>query len=200
MFENVFLSEKARLNFIDSTSSDFWIGANTLINPGTWSWMDNTPLDFSDWEKGQPQNTSNCGAITIQGERWHSDDCDKQKPFVCLKTISANFTTVLPATTTMKKIPTTIKAKRCEAEWAAFGDFCYKVFDPRTWYEAEQICVIENAHLVSIHNTQEALFVANLAYFLGSDACSGPNQTWVGLFTDDTFKTYKWTDGTPFDY
>jgi hypothetical protein len=198
MLDNVVISSEASSFFTDSTSIDFWIGANDLYTPGVWTWMDKTPFDFTDWDKGQPQNVSgaNCGAAKILGGQWIAEGCYEMKPFVCL------ITTATITTTTTKIIPTTTttKIKTCEKDWSPFGGFCYKVFDPRTWYEAEQMCVIENATLASIHNLQEALFVANLAYYPGSDSCDGSKQAWIGLFTDDTFISYKWTDGTPFDY
>lgn len=29
---------------------------------------------------------------------------------------------------------------------------------------------------------------------------STPDQCWIGLYTDDKNKSWKWTDGSPFDF
>uniref|UniRef100_A0A914QAQ5 C-type lectin domain-containing protein n=1 Tax=Panagrolaimus davidi TaxID=227884 RepID=A0A914QAQ5_9BILA len=106
--------------------------------------MDGTSFDFSDWENAQPQNVSNCGAVVIQGEKWISADCDKQKPFVCLihvpTEISPQPSTTTVTTTTTTKITTTIShVKACLPLWShnPSTSFCYKVFDNMNWLDAE---------------------------------------------------------------
>uniref|UniRef100_A0AC34FZ17 C-type lectin domain-containing protein n=1 Tax=Panagrolaimus sp. ES5 TaxID=591445 RepID=A0AC34FZ17_9BILA len=63
--------------FKDKEKNDFWIGANNLKNSGNWSWIDGTLFDFTDWDKGQPQNTSdtNCGAMVLGDSKWIAANC-----------------------------------------------------------------------------------------------------------------------------
>uniref|UniRef100_A0AC35F8F0 C-type lectin domain-containing protein n=1 Tax=Panagrolaimus sp. PS1159 TaxID=55785 RepID=A0AC35F8F0_9BILA len=179
MFENFFLIEIQKNTF---TSDDFWFGANSLSTTGNWSWMDNTPFDFSDWEKGQPQNFTNCGIIRIQDAKWLSDDCFKSKPYIC-KIVD-------------------MPSKVCTPSWTLYSytGFCYKVFANATWQDAENKCLADSGHLASIHSFEEAEFVADLAYWPGADVLDGLKQAWIGLYTEDNNTHWQWTDGTPFDY
>lgn len=37
-------------------SNWFWIGANDLLLEGRFVWEDGTPLNYTNWGKGQPDN------------------------------------------------------------------------------------------------------------------------------------------------
>uniref|UniRef100_A0A914PBD7 C-type lectin domain-containing protein n=1 Tax=Panagrolaimus davidi TaxID=227884 RepID=A0A914PBD7_9BILA len=201
MLDNVLISEYAVATFNNNSKNDFWIGANDLISKGKWSWLDNTPFDFTDWDKGEPQNISgaNCGAIKMQEGLWTAADCFVQKPFVCA---FSGTSTNLP--TTQKPAPqtTTIKPKSCPDTWSYynFTNSCYKVFLSQTWLEAETRCIIDKAHLASIHSREEDVFVATLSSPYSNSTNWWNGQTWVGFFTEDNNKEWHWTDGTPFDY
>uniref|UniRef100_A0A914PP08 C-type lectin domain-containing protein n=1 Tax=Panagrolaimus davidi TaxID=227884 RepID=A0A914PP08_9BILA len=77
--------KKATSAFADSTSETYWIRATDTIKAKTWSWIDNSSFSFNNWVKEQPKNTfdSNCAAALMQGGKWISDNCEKQKPFIC---------------------------------------------------------------------------------------------------------------------
>uniref|UniRef100_A0A914R771 C-type lectin domain-containing protein n=1 Tax=Panagrolaimus davidi TaxID=227884 RepID=A0A914R771_9BILA len=191
----MFLSQTAILNFTVSVNTDFWSGANDLGNTGIWAWMDGTPFDFKDWDTEQPKNTSgnDCGTIIMQGGKWIADDCFKEKPFVCLvKALEA--TTAIPITTT-----TTLKPKptKCPVSYTYYNatEFCYVIFGNETWVNAENRCEIDGAHLASIHDITESLFIAHMAF---------PDNTvphlWMGLYTEDKNAHWQWTDKTSFDY
>lgn len=145
--------------FKDKEKNDFWIGANNLKNSGNWSWIDGTLFDFTDWDKGQPQNTSdtNCGAMVLGDSKWIAANCINAKYFVCLIK-SQSQTTSAPAATT------TIHPKTCDNGWTYFSltGFCYTGFDNETWVLAEERCTIDRAHLTSIHSSEEALFLASI--------------------------------------
>uniref|UniRef100_A0A914PMP4 C-type lectin domain-containing protein n=1 Tax=Panagrolaimus davidi TaxID=227884 RepID=A0A914PMP4_9BILA len=117
MIENMYISGEAGTIFHDSTSSDFWIGANNILSPGKWSWVDNSTFDFTDWDNGQPQNTTGtvCVASNLNGAKWLSADCFKVKPFVCLVKAKSN--------------PTI-----CSDSWTYYQKtgFCYKAIRPST--------------------------------------------------------------------
>lgn len=126
--------------------------------------MDGTLFDFTDWSKGQPQNISgnDCGAISVQNGQWYSEDCYKNKPFVCLivTQINTNTTKMAPAT-----LPTTtITTTTCFWGWTYYEitGHCYKVFlEPVAFLTAEDSCKLDGAHLASIHSQNETLFIAS---------------------------------------
>uniref|UniRef100_A0AC34FIH2 C-type lectin domain-containing protein n=1 Tax=Panagrolaimus sp. ES5 TaxID=591445 RepID=A0AC34FIH2_9BILA len=172
MFDNMFISgEAVTLLFV---SSDFWIGANNFYQPGNWSWIDGTPFDFSDWEKGQPTSSSSCATANSQNGQWLADDCFNAKPSVC--ELDA-----LPSFTTTSVLPKPIS---CQPSWTYYVvngtiGYCYKVMDNATWIDAEDIY---------------------LGYWPGAEACSGFGQAWIGAYSDNYGVDFYWTDGTPFNY
>uniref|UniRef100_A0AC34GRQ8 C-type lectin domain-containing protein n=1 Tax=Panagrolaimus sp. ES5 TaxID=591445 RepID=A0AC34GRQ8_9BILA len=185
MFENMVVSGDAGSIFKDAATSDFWIGAiYNSLSPNKWSWIDKSPFDFNDWDKGQPQNTTDsvCASVIMNGAKWQSKNCFEEKPFVCL---------LQP------------KPSICVEGWTYFNytNFCYKVIVKKTtWYDAEMACVSEKAHLVSIHSWQEILFATELAAPYSTNKCDWNAQTWIGMSTQDKNVHWEWTDGTPFDY
>merc|ERR1711953_983525 len=82
----------------------------------------------------------------------------------------------------------------CQAGWSYFNGKCYKsFFEKKTWDEAEDQCVKEEANLVSLHSEEEHQFVVGLnggsgIHWLGGRRDPGNRDTWV------------WSDGTPWDY
>ena len=119
--------------------------------------MDGTPFNFKDWDKTQPSNTlgSDCGAVKMPSGLWIADDCAiKMKPYVCsIQTAPPT----APPTTPMKPLS-------CPIGWVYNNatKFCYKVLINSNWLDAEDVCKVEGAHLTSIHNLAEALWVASM--------------------------------------
>uniref|UniRef100_A0A914Q2B9 C-type lectin domain-containing protein n=1 Tax=Panagrolaimus davidi TaxID=227884 RepID=A0A914Q2B9_9BILA len=166
--------------FTDSTSDDFWIGANRLQTPGIWGWIDGSAFTFTDWDKGQPQNVTgaDCGAVKIQSGLWSAKDCFMQKPFVCaVAALNAESTTTIALTTTTTQVTSTTttstkattttirpKPKNCPISW--------------TYY-----------NLTGFY----------LAYYTEADG-STYNNAAIGFYTEDDNAHWQWTDGTPFDF
>uniref|UniRef100_A0AC34FHA5 C-type lectin domain-containing protein n=1 Tax=Panagrolaimus sp. ES5 TaxID=591445 RepID=A0AC34FHA5_9BILA len=191
-FTNAILTSESSKFFHDSTTVDFWIGLNSLMTPGNWSWTDNTPFDFKDWSPSEPQNLSmSCSAVTIHNGYWASSDCFKTKPFVC--EISAPVTTT---TTTTPSYPTYMN---CTEGWLYFEPThsCYGLDGYGNviayWGGAEQYCESFGAHLFSLHSYDEMKFLSTIAGFIGG-------SPWTGLTSNYNEDLWKWSDGSPFDY
>merc|ERR550539_808825 len=80
----------------------------------------------------------------------------------------------------------------CQAGWSAFNGKCYKSFSKKkTWDEAENQCVKEEANLVSLHSEEEQQFVVGL----------NGSFPWLGGRRDPRKgNNFVWSDGTPWDY
>uniref|UniRef100_A0AC34FE31 C-type lectin domain-containing protein n=1 Tax=Panagrolaimus sp. ES5 TaxID=591445 RepID=A0AC34FE31_9BILA len=185
-FTNALLAGEAPNYFQLSNESDFWIGGTLLMHAGNWSWIDNSPFDFNDWNKGEPQNFSSngCVSVSISSGAWSSQDCFKSKPYVC---------NVTPK-------PTNPPFVNCSFGWSYFepSSSCYGVgnvtHEKIPWEDAENRCQAQGAHLVSIHSYEEYNFVKSYDVY----AWAGP--IWTGLRSDDGGNTWKYSDNTPFDY
>ncbi|KAE9547536.1 hypothetical protein FO519_009254 [Halicephalobus sp. NKZ332] len=82
-FDNIFLVDQAKKSF--SGAEMFAVGGNNLQDHKNWTWIDGTPVDFTDWGTYEPANadTQNCLHIDVVKAQWHSADCFVAVPFVC---------------------------------------------------------------------------------------------------------------------
>uniref|UniRef100_A0AC35GRD2 C-type lectin domain-containing protein n=1 Tax=Panagrolaimus sp. PS1159 TaxID=55785 RepID=A0AC35GRD2_9BILA len=183
-FINTFITTESSNYFHDSTTSDFWIGLNSLMSLGNWTWIDNTTSDFNNWAPSEPQNlTQHCAAVTIANSYWTSADCFKTKPFVC--EISAT--------------PTYPAYINCSEGWIYFEPThsCYGhdgygyIVGNRTY--GETYCERFKAHLPSIHSYEETKFLLTIAGFFD-------HAFWTGLISDDNEVTWEWSDKSNVDY
>uniref|UniRef100_A0A914P8Z6 C-type lectin domain-containing protein n=1 Tax=Panagrolaimus davidi TaxID=227884 RepID=A0A914P8Z6_9BILA len=122
------------------------------MNATKWSWIDNSPFDFNEWKKGEPQNITGLGCISvsINAGTWSSQDCFKKKPYVC---------DVTPK-------PTMPPFVKCPWGWAYYEPTgsCYGVnytvpVGKLSWTAAEQYCEQYGAHLASVHSYDELSFL-----------------------------------------
>ncbi len=64
-----------------------WIGLNDLDTEGTFVWEDNTPLGFTSWKPGDPNNMWNlehCVEVNYeQRGYWNDIGCGDLKTFAC---------------------------------------------------------------------------------------------------------------------
>ncbi|XP_070574160.1 lectin BRA-3-like [Ptychodera flava] len=77
-------------------SKGMWIGFNDIQQEGTFTWIDGTAWDYTDWFRTQPDNNNkrdschgqDCGQIwkwprSNPTWQWDDDYCFKSKPHVC---------------------------------------------------------------------------------------------------------------------
>jgi hypothetical protein len=80
----------------------------------------------------------------------------------------------------------------CGVGWSQWDAFCYRFhLEMKTWYDAEERCRQDDAHLVSIHSQAENRFVFNLQLGL---------QGWIGYTDVDHDTHYQWSDNTHDDF
>lgn len=67
-------------------ASDWWMGLHDEAQEGSFVWTDGTPLDFTTWNEGEPNNAGNedCASLPIwAGGLWNDLPCGATLPYVC---------------------------------------------------------------------------------------------------------------------
>lgn len=77
-------------------------------------------------------------------------------------------------------------------EYFHYGQACYRIYeDEKAWQEAEDSCLAEHGHLISVADEQERAFLHLLA------TSTNANYVWIGLSSTKDPRQYAWSDGTP---
>ncbi|XP_041036051.1 C-type lectin domain family 17, member A-like isoform X1 [Carcharodon carcharias] len=71
---------------IENYPGDYWIGLTDRGSEGNWTWVDGTPVSFTQWYGGEPNNWNdheNCAFI--RRTDWNDVSCTDQFRFICEK-------------------------------------------------------------------------------------------------------------------
>ncbi|XP_022088435.1 uncharacterized protein LOC110978072 [Acanthaster planci] len=172
----------------------FWIGLNDQRYEGGYSWSDGTPVEYTNWGAGEPNDYGGweeCVETDFKGGKWNDLGCWNRRNYICSIPKGK-----MPITTPAPTIPT---GDPCPGfpQWVHLNPNCY-YFSTNTdglkdWYEAEEFCHKQNAHLVSIHDSTERNFVTNRLPILAGNY-------WCGLRANNTHPgNHEWSDGTLLD-
>jgi hypothetical protein len=80
--ENAFVSNVAN----NIASGSWWIGANDQAVEGTFRWPDGTPLTYTNWNPGEPNDwggAEDCGELYTAAQQWNDNNCGVGRYFVC---------------------------------------------------------------------------------------------------------------------
>ncbi|XP_070560954.1 C-type lectin domain family 19 member A-like [Ptychodera flava] len=68
----------------------FWIGLNDRDFEGNFVWIDGTPVTYTNWHDGEPNDSGIGGedCVEVDGTRsdpwkWNDNSCGNEQPFVC---------------------------------------------------------------------------------------------------------------------
>ena len=80
--------------------NDFWIGANSFMSTGNWTWIDKTAFNFTNWRnESDAEEILRCASLSKTDGYWTADDCFIPKGFVCA--IPTNFYTTTTTSQSM---------------------------------------------------------------------------------------------------
>ncbi|XP_034047429.1 C-type mannose receptor 2-like [Thalassophryne amazonica] len=164
---------------------DMWIGLSDKYEDGKFTWVDRSPITFSNFGPGWPRNTAglwDCGQIFTgnYAGKWETTNCFKLLGYICEMTGGQNVR------------PTPPPDSHCNPGYLLFGNFCYH-FETETvknWDDAENQCRQQQGHLVSIHSQEELSFLT----------AHMPAEAWVGLNDKENENQFVYSDGTAFDF
>ena len=64
-----------------------WIGFNDIAIEGTWVWSDGSPVTYTNWNTGEPNNSGgneDCGQILYSPTgKWNDSSCSSSNPYIC---------------------------------------------------------------------------------------------------------------------
>ena len=187
-----------------------WIGLMRTA-PGVFAWADGTPVDYTRWMPGEPNNKhkrENCVAIGHKkrdafDNYWNDANCRKRLKFVCKWCDHQRMCPTAPVVQVPAPQPdphqcscTPADGYQCFEDTGCQYRTIYDGEKTRSFAEAEAICQAEGGHLVSIHSDAELRYVKSLM----------PNRlgrVWFGAYRHQgtsLARGWQWTDGSSFDY
>ncbi|XP_075778588.1 macrophage mannose receptor 1-like isoform X3 [Pelodiscus sinensis] len=73
-----------RIQALESKTQGFWTGMYRNVD-GQWLWLDNTVVDFVNWNVKMPTESEHCVEIATSSGYWNNILCSSEKGFVCKK-------------------------------------------------------------------------------------------------------------------
>jgi hypothetical protein len=66
-------------------NADWWIGLNDRAAEDTFVWTDGSPVDFTQWGAGEPNNSGDedCVHLSSGSGDWNDLFCGQQNPYIC---------------------------------------------------------------------------------------------------------------------
>ena len=68
-----------------SLGADTWIGFNDLTTEGTWQWVDGSPVSYTQWHSGEPNDSGgeDCAELYKTYGDWNDLPCTSSLAFIC---------------------------------------------------------------------------------------------------------------------
>ncbi|KAF4523641.1 hypothetical protein B566_EDAN010150 [Ephemera danica] len=178
-------------------NSPFWTSGNDIENEGTWIWRSTgQPVTFFNWETNQPQNFNDgdehCIFIGNWGQKkvpmWHDAPCTWKLFFVCEKSV-LDF---CPAP--------------CGLPLISLGGTEYYIHTSSkvTWFEAYEICRVNQLKLLSIETAAENNFIkrgiamrGSITPFWTSGNDIESEGKWIWRSTGQSITFFNWETNQP---
>ncbi|XP_033107417.1 macrophage mannose receptor 1-like isoform X2 [Anneissia japonica] len=190
--EEKFIKNAAK---VADSATGYWIGLSDQTKENGFTWTDGTPVDYTNWENGEPNNVNeeDCVEMFFSTRNWNDIGCDRTRHWVCKIAKGSMPVTVAPPNT-----PTAYPLCPGSEGWIRYDNYCYYFSKASgsgrlSWQEADGYCHVHNGKLASIHNEPEMNFINDNTDITIS-------SYWIGLREYEIRGVYTWSDSTPFDY
>ncbi|EMP36986.1 Macrophage mannose receptor 1, partial [Chelonia mydas] len=175
---------------LEEKSSTFWTGMYRNVD-GQWLWLDNTAVDFVNWNVGEPSSQQNehCVEMYANSGYWNNIYCSSYKGYVCKK----------PKTVDVQSTekPPDKKDNIVEDFWTTnpLTGTHYQINSNSalTWHQARKSCQQQKAELLSITELHEQTYLTGLTGRVNS-------ELWIGLNRLNSNGGWQWIGGSPFRY
>ncbi|XP_048752140.2 macrophage mannose receptor 1-like isoform X2 [Ostrea edulis] len=178
--ENAFIALQ-----LDTTKSyNVWIGLSDESFESQFIWLDNSPVDFTNWNNGEPNSYSeNCAEMIVSGERigkWNDAPCSSKRGYICQTNKAFRYPTQ----------PTPVSG--CPSGYTSSAGTCYRVISAAMDFDgAQATCQVDGGNLASINSAFEQLSIE-----VATKNIVG--AIWIGLKRKDD--VHSWLDGWPYSY
>lgn len=195
--EGRFAGDLMMLYYPSTAYDSYWIGLRKAGANLSYTWIDNTEMEYTAWNPGEPNDidgTQNCVRSFYRNfaNTWDDNYCAQTyRPFMC-KVEKAPLPTTPPT-------PSNVDVPCPGAEWVSYGADCY-LFRPDeyvTWDEADQDCRYLGSSLATIFNQDENWFVHRR--LRETSWLPFVRQWWIGLSKQENADKYFWSDGQSLD-
>lgn len=178
--ENAFIALQLDRKF----SANVWIGLFDDSYENTYKWLDNSPVDFTNWKPGEPSTyNERCVEMMVSGDntgKWNDVSCESRRGFICQTNKALRYPTKPPA------------VSKCPGGYTASADSCFRLVETSTDFEkAQSTCQVDGANLASITSEYEQLSIEVLAK-------DTPGAIWIGLKREN--ESHIWLDNWPYTY
>lgn len=88
----VVIKSKDEQGFLQRTSkkqSNTWMGLSDKKKEGQWLWVDDTPLQWNYWSKGEPNNLEDEDCAVFSDGGWNDITCSHEAFWICKKPASS---------------------------------------------------------------------------------------------------------------
>ncbi|XP_049888756.1 macrophage mannose receptor 1-like [Epinephelus moara] len=185
------IHSEEELKVLPHSSQNAWIGLNALDPVTGFVWSDGSPLQFQDWEDGEPNNRKNMEYCVTFGKgrdyesgSWNDEHCESQYGWLCQIRIG-----VIPKPPPSPVTPDYITRSDGWIEWN--GSQYYTDTYGSAMEDARRYCQREHGDLVTINSEAESVFL-----WKQIDHTYEDKPYWIGL-TVDFDGTSEWMDGSP---
>jgi hypothetical protein len=162
--------------------NSFFIGL-AEPNEGRWIWSNGTPMRFSAFRRGEPNNAGrgeDCAEWLVEDGRWNDVDCFQPKHFLCEAP-------AVPAGSRAKGL--TCRGQRFTIEKT---DYCLE--SPARWDVAQRTCVQNGGELAMLDTDAE-----NTTLFKHLGVKMALSNIWIGLNDQAIEGQFRWISGEPLE-
>uniref|UniRef100_A0A8D2IVV1 Macrophage mannose receptor 1 n=1 Tax=Varanus komodoensis TaxID=61221 RepID=A0A8D2IVV1_VARKO len=173
---------------VSKYKSPLWIGLNSNVTDGQYTWIDKFKFKYTNWASGEPKQNFGCVYLDLDG-MWKTGSCE-QKYFPLCKHSDVKPPTEPP------QLP-----GRCpeslETPWIPFRGHCYhfESSSKMNWAKASLTCLQLGASLVSVSDAAEAHFLTENLEPLESKAPT----FWIGMYKN-LKGDWLWLDQSAVDF
>lgn len=156
------------------------LGASVNLDKDYWTWLDGTPLTYTNWAPGYPTRTSSTSCLIMRHDtkQWYNEhhrDCQNSKNTWFCQNPNGN--------------------SRCPEATVPSGDECYSIAPTSSWLDARHHCPIVGSRLPVITSAEQ-----NAAFLkMVQQNCASGEGVWIGL-SRLLSTSWKWVDGSSADY